>query len=82
LLPSRGLSSAPVACSVSAMAVLNNHGTKKELELHSAFRHVTHQDLSKMALCCHFRVQERMRLRGTIKRLFVRCFWIYSVLII
>ena len=40
LLPSRGLSSAPVVCSVSAMAVLSNHGTKKELAYRSAFRHV------------------------------------------
>jgi len=40
LLPSRGLSSDPAVCSVSAAAVLNKRGTKKELEYRSAFRHV------------------------------------------
>ena len=39
LLPSRGLSSAPAACSVSAIAVLRNDGTKKEVDFRSAFRH-------------------------------------------
>ena len=39
LLPSRGLSSAPAACSVSAAVVLSNDGTKKELDYRSAFRH-------------------------------------------
>src|ERR1700693_2032202 len=43
LLPSRGLSSAPAVCSVSAMAVLSNRGTKKELEYRSAFRHGGYQ---------------------------------------
>jgi len=38
VLPSRGLSSAPAVCSVSALAVLSNRGTKKELEYRSAFR--------------------------------------------
>jgi hypothetical protein len=49
LLPSRGLSSAPVACSVSAMAVLNNHGTKKELDYPSAFRHVRYRVAASLA---------------------------------
>src|SRR5216684_8063258 len=39
LLPSRGLSSAPVVRSVSARAVLSNGETKKELDFRSAFRH-------------------------------------------
>jgi len=47
LLPSRDLSSAPAACSVSATAVLRNDGTKKELDYHSAFRHA-HYRRSKM----------------------------------
>src|ERR1700686_5409073 len=39
LLPSRGLSSAPAAKSVSATGMQCNGGTKKELECRSAFRH-------------------------------------------
>ena len=39
LLPSRGLSSAPVASSVSATAVLDNSETKKQLDCRGAFRH-------------------------------------------
>jgi hypothetical protein len=39
LLPSRGLSSASAACSVSVTAMLGNGGTKKQLEYYSAFRH-------------------------------------------
>jgi len=38
LLPSRGLSSAPAACSVSAAPVFSNHGTKKELDSRCTFR--------------------------------------------
>jgi hypothetical protein len=38
---SRGLSSAPVACSVSAMAVWSKSGTKKQLDFRGAFRHAT-----------------------------------------
>ena len=39
LLPSRGLSSAPAARSVSATVVVGNGGTKKGLDSRSAFRH-------------------------------------------
>jgi hypothetical protein len=39
LLPSRALSFAPAACSVSATAILRNDGTEKELDYRSAFRH-------------------------------------------
>ena len=39
LLPSRGLSSAPVSRSVSPMVALSNDGRKKQLDYHSAFRH-------------------------------------------
>ena len=43
LLPSRGLSSAPAACSVSTRASLCNGGTKKELDYRSAFRHTNYR---------------------------------------
>ena len=39
LLPSSGLSSAPVVRSVSVTAVVDNSRTKKELDFRSAFRH-------------------------------------------
>jgi hypothetical protein len=39
LLPSRDLSSAPVARSLSATAVLDNDDEEKKLESCSAFRH-------------------------------------------
>jgi len=39
LLPSRGLSSAPAARSVSATGILYNRGMKKELDSRGAFRH-------------------------------------------
>ena len=41
LLPSRGLSSAPAACSVSTEIGLGNHASKKHLDYRGAFRHVT-----------------------------------------
>jgi hypothetical protein len=43
LLPSRGLSSAPAACSVSPTVVLGNDGPKKELDNRGAFRHVDYR---------------------------------------
>jgi len=38
LLPSRGLSSAPAARSVSISIVLSNHASKKHLDYRGAFR--------------------------------------------
>jgi hypothetical protein len=43
LLPSRGLSSAPAARSVSATGILYNRGMKKELDSRGAFRHGCYQ---------------------------------------
>ena len=39
LLPSRALSFAPAACSVSVLVVSRNGGMKKEIDYRSAFRH-------------------------------------------
>ncbi len=58
--PRRALSSAPVACSVSAMAVWSNSGTKKQLDFRRAFRHGEQQpkgleDAARLFVAAHLR---------------------------
>jgi hypothetical protein len=50
LLPSRALFSAPVACSVFKRAIICNYGTKKTVDVRSAFRHVAHQGAKREAI--------------------------------